>query len=164
MAKGKFEYWLTEDGLMLIEAMARDGLSDEQIAKRCGVTATTLYEWKKRFPEISEALRRGKEIVDIEVENALYKKCIGYNVPVTKHFKLKEIQYDESTGKKISEVEELVEVEETMHIPADTTAQKFWLANRRPDKWREKQQVDVNADVDTDINVTFEGHLTEYVN
>lgn len=80
MAKGKYEYWLTTDGLTLLEGWARDGLTDEQIASNCGVTATTLYDWKNRFPEISEALKKGKEVVDYEVENALLKKAMGGDV------------------------------------------------------------------------------------
>ncbi|MBO5969503.1 MAG: helix-turn-helix domain-containing protein [Clostridia bacterium] len=152
MAKGKYQYWMSEDGLTLLAAWARDGLTDEQIAQKCGISRSTLSEWKNKYPDISDALRRGKEIVDVEVENALYRKCLGYNVPITKHFKLKEIQYDEDTGKKISEVEKLVEVEEQVHIPADTTAQKFWLSNRCPDKWRDKPEFPAAArpDIVTD--------------
>lgn len=77
VAKGKYEYWLTEDGLVLLEGWARDGLTDEQIAHNCGITAATLYDWKNRFPQISEALKKGKEVVDYEVENALLKKAVG---------------------------------------------------------------------------------------
>lgn len=80
MARGKFEYWLTEDGLTLLEGWARDGLTDEQIAHNVGITATTLYEWKKRFPKISETLKKGKEIVDIQVENALLKSALEGNI------------------------------------------------------------------------------------
>lgn len=99
-ARGKYEQWLTEEGLTLLEGLARDGLTDEQIAHNCGITATTLYEWKNRFPEISEALKKGKEVVDYQVENALLNKALG----------------------------------------GDTTAQIFWLKNRKPDKWRDKPQ------------------------
>ena len=77
MAKGKYQRWLEPDGLLLLEGWARDGLTDEQIAGNVGITATTLYEWKNRFPEISEALKKGKEIVDIQVENALLKRALG---------------------------------------------------------------------------------------
>lgn len=98
MAKGKYQRWLEPDGLLLLEGWARDGLTDEQLAEKIGITATTLYEWKNRFPEISEALKKGKEAVDYEVENALLSKALA----------------------------------------GDTTAQIFWLKNRRPDKWRDK--------------------------
>ena len=160
MAKGKFEYWLTPDGLMLLAAWARDGLSKEQIAANCGVSRSTLAEWEKRFPDISDALVRSKDVADVEVENALYIKCLGYNVPVTKHYKLKEVRYDEDTGKKLSEVERLVEVEEQIHVPADTTAQKFWLSNRRPDSWRDKQQVEAN--VDSELHVSLADELKDF--
>ena len=78
MAKGKYQRWLEPDGLTLLEGWARDGLTDEQIAKNCGCNAGTLYEWKKKYPEISEALKKGKEVVDIQVENALLKRALGY--------------------------------------------------------------------------------------
>lgn len=75
MAKGKYEYWLTEDGLTLLQGWARDGLTDEQIADNCEISCSTLYVWKKQYPEISEALKKGKDIVDYEVENALLQKA-----------------------------------------------------------------------------------------
>ena len=78
MAKGKYQEWLTPEGLLKIEGWARDGLIDEQIAQNIGIRAATLYEWKKRFPEISEALKRGKEVIDRQVENALLKRALGY--------------------------------------------------------------------------------------
>ena len=80
MARGKFEYWLTEDGLTLLKGYARRGLNDEQIAAKMHIVPSTLYEWKKRFPEISEALKDGKDLPDIQVENALYEAAIGGNV------------------------------------------------------------------------------------
>ena len=69
--KGKYEYWITPEGLLKIEGWARDGLVDEQIAENIGIRAGTLYDWKNRFPDISEALKKGKEVVDRQVENAL---------------------------------------------------------------------------------------------
>lgn len=76
MAKGKYEYWLTADGLTLLEGWARDGLTDEQLAANMGIAPSTLYAWKKEHEEISEALKKGKEIVDYEVENALLNKAL----------------------------------------------------------------------------------------
>ena len=67
MARGKFEYWRSEDGLVLLQGWAQDGLTDLQIAERIGVNRATLYDWKKRFPAISDALKKGKEVVDYEV-------------------------------------------------------------------------------------------------
>lgn len=72
----KYEDWLTEDGLILLEGWARDGLTDEQIANNMGIATSTLYEWKKKYPEISNTLKKTKEVVDRQVENALFKKAI----------------------------------------------------------------------------------------
>lgn len=140
MAKSKVEYWLTSAGLALLAGWARSGLTEEQIAQNCGIKRQTLYEWKKKYSDINDTIKKNKEIVDYEVENALLKKCIGYNAKVMKNFKVKKIIYSES-GKKISETEELVEKQDEVHIPADTTAQIFWLRNRMPNEWRDKPQI-----------------------
>lgn len=76
MARGKFEYWLTDDGLTLLEGWARDGLSDEQIAHNMDISPATLYRYKQNYCEICKALKKGKEVVDYEVENALLKKAL----------------------------------------------------------------------------------------
>lgn len=105
-AKGKYHRWLEPEGLTLLTGWARDGLIDEQIAHNMGINKATLYDWKKKYPDISDALKEGKEVVDIQVENALLKNALNGNI----------------------------------------TAQIFWLKNRRPDKWREKREVEVNPD------------------
>lgn len=80
MAKGKYQKWLEPEGLIRLEGWARDGLTDEQIANNIGISAGTLYDWKAKFEEISEALKKGKEVVDYEVENALVKEALSGNV------------------------------------------------------------------------------------
>lgn len=73
--KGKYEYWLTADGQLLIEGMARDGLTDEQMSKKIGISLSTFYEWSNRFSEFSEALKKGRAPIDYEVENKLLELC-----------------------------------------------------------------------------------------
>lgn len=80
MAKGKYQKWLEPDNLLLLEGWARAGLTDEQIANNMGIVPSTLYEWMQKYPEISEAVKRKKEIVDYEVENALYRSAMSGNV------------------------------------------------------------------------------------
>ena len=74
----KYEEWLTADKLLLLEGWARQGLTDEQIATNIGVSRSTLSDWKKRYTDISDTLKKGKEIVDIQVENALLKRALGF--------------------------------------------------------------------------------------
>ena len=78
MAKGVYKEWLEKDNLLLLQGWARDGLTDEQISHNMGISTTTLYEWKKKYPEIADTLKKTKEVVDRQVENALFKKaCEG---------------------------------------------------------------------------------------
>ena len=79
MAKGKYEKWLKEENLLLLEGWARDGLTDEQIAKNMGVSYSTLKDWKNRYSAILAALKKGKEVVDYEVENALLSSALEGN-------------------------------------------------------------------------------------
>ncbi len=78
--KGKFEEWLTDDGLTRLTGWARDGLTDEQIAANIGINRCTLYDWMKRYDNISNAIKKGKEPVDTQVENALLKRALGYDL------------------------------------------------------------------------------------
>ena len=133
MANGKYQQWLETEGLTLLEGWARDGLTDEQIAGNIGINTSTLYDWKNKFPKISEALKKGKEVVDIQVENALLKRALGYEFQETR------VEKSDKDGTKI--------IQTLKHIPADTTAQIFWLKNRRPDKWRDKPEIPGDSDM-----------------
>lgn len=139
---GKYYDWITEEGLLKIEGWARDGLTDEQIAHNMGISPSTLYEWKKKYPEILEALKKGKEVVDREVENALLKRALGYEYEEVKQI----IEKDEN-GKDRKRVEKI-----TKHVPPDTGAQIFWLKNRKPNEWRDKRDVSVDGTIDTKVS------------
>lgn len=105
--KGKIAYWQSDDGLIRLEGWARDGLTDAQIAEQIGISGGTLSTWKRKYPKIGEALNTTKDVVDRNVENALYKNALSGN----------------------------------------TTAQIFWLKNRKPHTWRDHIEID---DVDND--------------
>lgn len=141
MKAARYEKWLTREGLVRIQGWARDGLIYKQIAKNMGVGESTLRVWRDRFPEMEEALNQGKDSADREVENALYKSAIGYTMKIRKPVKVKLVDYDPKTGRKIRETEAWQAVEEEIHVPAQVTAQIFWLKNRKPDQWREKNDV-----------------------
>ena len=150
MAKGKFEKWLEIDNLLLIEAWARNGLTDEQIAQNMGVAYSTLRAWRDKFSALSAALKRGKEIVDVQVENALLKKALGYSYD--------EITQENRLNPVTGEFELTITKVVTKEIVPDTTAQIFWLKNRRPDLWREKQNIELSGAVETN---PFEGLTKE---
>lgn len=128
MAKGKYQEWLTKDGLLLLESFARDGLNDDQIAQKMGINRSTYYRWQVENKDIRDAIKRGKAPVDIAVENALYKSAIGFTKKVKKPVKLRQ-----RGGAEVVEY-----VEEEIYVPPQVTAQIFWLKNRKPNKWRDK--------------------------
>ena len=123
--RGKYHEWLTEEGLIRLEGWARDGLTDEQIAENMGIGYSTLQAWKSRFKDIQDALKKGKEVVDRQVENALLKRALGF-------------YYTEDIATPKGDV-----VEVTRYEKPDVTAAIFWLRNRKADTWRNKEQVDV---------------------
>lgn len=122
----------------------RRGTTEQEVAEKLGVSCSSLRRYlscgragDERYKALSDAFDAAREEPDDNVEAALYKRATGYNVPVVKHFKLRRVEYDEATGRKISEKEELVETMEEEHVPADTRAQIFWLINRRPARWQQ---------------------------
>lgn len=137
MAKGKWQKWVTRNGLLQIGAWARNGLTDEDIAHNIGINVATLYDWKKKHPEISKALNINKAVADIIVENALFKKAVGCTVKET----------IKSTIKNPDGTVTETTTEKARELPPDTTAGIFWLKNRRPKDWRDKQEVELSGNV-----------------
>ena len=135
--RGKYKEWLTEEGLLRIEAWCRDGLTKEQVAHNMGISMSTLCEWQNRFSEFSEALKKGREVADILVENAMFKRAVGYEYEeVTTE--IRKIPYKKKDGTWGERDQKHVKKTTKMVIP-DTTAQIFWLKNRKPDTWRDRQ-------------------------
>lgn len=103
-----------------------------------GISTGTLYEYKLKFHEFSEALKRGKAPVDIQVENALLKRALGYEY-TERHIKRKVLGYEIKNGQRVPILgKESYEEVVTKQVIPDTLAQIYWLKNRRPDKWRDK--------------------------
>ena len=123
----KVDIWLTDQGLAKIEAWRRDGCTIEECRLTMGIANSTLRRWRDEHPEIAEAMRRGADDFDDEVEAALMKAAIGYD-------------YEEDVLDRDGCVHRLKK-----HQPANITAMIFWLKNRRPADWREKREVKVDG-------------------
>ena len=82
-----------------------------------------------------------KEVKDAvrcrRVEDALYRRACGYKVKLKKSFKIKVVEYDPDTGKKVGEREDLKDGFEEVHVPADVRVCAYYLNNRDPARWRE---------------------------
>lgn len=155
MAKGKYEYWLTAEGLLQLEGWARNGLTDKQIAHNIGVSEQTLNVWKSKYPSLFESLKKGKEIVDIQVENALLKRALGYSFTET----TRERKLNDETG----EYEMITTKEIVKEVTPDTTAQIFWLKNRKPEEWRDKKDVAVEGSVNSVLSTMSDEDLNNRI-
>ena len=127
MAKSKWETHV-KDKLVAVEGWARNGLSEEQIAKNLGVAYSTFRVYKQKYPALSAVLKKGREVVDFEVEGALIKRALGYSYVE----ETKELVEDEITGTAELKVVKTV----TKQVAPDVTAQIFWLKNRKPEEWK----------------------------
>lgn len=113
-----------------VKILVKAGMTDEQMAKFFGVNTDTWYEWKKVHPAFSEALKDWKAEADGKVEASLYERARGYSHPEEKIFC--------NNG-------EIVRTTTTKHYPPDPTSMIFWLKNRQPEKWRDRQDVDLTT-------------------
>ena len=131
MARGNAKYleWLKPENLVLINGWARDGLTQKDIADKIGVRYQTISEWSGKYPEFAEALKTGKDYADTLVVNALFRRATGYETTE----EIREVKLDKNGNRTGNAVIKTVKKQ----VPPDTTAQIFWLKNRRPDLWRD---------------------------
>lgn len=128
---GKYERWLTDSGLALVAGWARNGLTAEQIAGNMGIRRQTLYAWMAKFPQLAEVVRENREAADIQVENALFKSAVGYTVEEV----TRERVWDSET-KSYKMLPTKIHVK---YIAPSQTAQIWWLKNRKPAQWHDRQ-------------------------
>ena len=137
--------WLEEDNLMLLECWARDGYTFQDIANRIGISISTLRAWRVQYPEIDSALKKGREIIDYKVENALLKSALGY------HTKEVKVTTTIRFGKTVETIKEVTDKEQAPNV----SAIQCWLYNRLPSKWKKnRDQLIELDDEDTKIQVT----------
>lgn len=119
------------DKLILVEGWVRDGLTDKQICENLEISTSLLYEWKNEYVEFMECFKRGKDVADYLVENAMMKSALGYTY--------EEVTY-EPTGISNGDGEPMLAATKRVvkEVQPNITAQIFWLKNRRSDKWRDK--------------------------
>lgn len=131
MAAGRPSKYSPQFHPKLAELLAARGLTDREISAELEITEATLNNWKKRDSKFFESLKKGKDRVDDRVESALLRNALGYDEDDVKIF-----QYEG----------EPVIVPYTKRHKPDVTSQIFWLKNRRPERWRDKKEIELPAD------------------
>jgi hypothetical protein len=135
--------------------LALEGFTDKKIAGFFKVKERTINNWKDKHPEFFQSLKRGKDDFDTNViERILAKRATGYQYTEVTRAVSKEV--DPSTGKA-----PLVTVKEvTKEVSPDPTSIIFWLKNRQPERWRDKQSIDLGFNAET-LNAILTGLPTE---
>lgn len=126
-----------------IKAWARDGVIEEEIAKRLSIGYSTFREYKSQYPALSAALIPAR-VYDDEVVYALHKNTLGGIVRLQKPFKVRKKFFE--NGKLVREEEVVVTAEEEIYVHPDTLAQMYWLNNRQSAKWRQKAKEQPNQE------------------
>lgn len=121
----------------VISQWARNGLTKAEIAGQIGISESTLSAWIKKCPDLSEALKNARAYAHARVENALFKKAVGFKIIKQQPVKVKIEQYD-GIGKKIGTEEEVRIIEVIEEVPPDMGAIAFYLKNNLPEKYKDK--------------------------
>lgn len=138
-----YDQWKEDDELenilIKLEGWARQGLSQPQLSKNLGISLKTFQQNMKRYLPFRQAVKKGKEVADFEVENALYKRAKGYSYEeITKEL----IIIDNETGEKELRVTKVI----TKHQAPDNVSMIFWLKNRMPQQWKNNPDGDNTDD------------------
>lgn len=118
------------------------GATDKELATFFNVCESTINNWKISNPEFMESIKKGKDLADAHIATKLFDRASGAEVKKQQAFKVKEVTYE--NGKRLKETEKIELVELTEVIAPDTTAAIFWLKNRKPEYWRDKQDIQID--------------------
>jgi hypothetical protein len=128
--------------------LACEGFTDKRIADFFKTTERTINNWKKKHPEFFQSLKRGKDEFDTDViENSLAKRASGYSHP--------DVHISNYQGK-------ITVTPIIKHYPPDPTSMIFWLKNRRPDRWRDKQSIEIGVSLE-DVLAALPQDLSEEI-
>lgn len=118
------------------------GAKDDDLAIFFDTSEVTINSWKQKHPEFVKSLKRGKEQADAKVASSLYHRAKGVFINTQQAIKLKDVKYIK--GNRI-ETERIEIVELKQEQAPDTTAAIFWLKNRNPKNWRDRQNLEVTG-------------------
>lgn len=135
---------------------AREGLIEEEMCKRLGIAMSTFQAYKNQYPELMDTLKKGKEYVDYMVEDSLLKRALGYEYEEKTYetMKVPEIQIVDDEEIQTYRIEEVLTKNVVKQVAPDVTAIIFWLKNRQPDKWRDKQNIEHSGQVNKTVDLT----------
>ena len=147
MAKGKYQEWLVPENLERITNWAANGATNTEIAANMGIHRFTLQRWTEDHSDINDAIKRGRMMACEVIENALFKRAVGYEVQETDV--VEEFTGELRDGKPANGVVKRRETTRTRHLPPDVAAIIFYLKNRAPERYSDRRVIEQAAAVPT---------------
>jgi|GEM_PF-3511778 len=127
------------------------GMTDKDIAEKLGVAYSTFRKYMNQNPDLAEKMRLAKIKPNAAIAGKLYDTAFGFYIDMEKPVKCKEVWYDDKKLRHEKEHVEMVPVKE--YIAPDFKAQAFYLTNRDPEHWRNKQQTDLTGSISGDMGI-----------
>ena len=163
MARAEYKKWQEPDNLIKLQGWARDGLTNEQIAQKIGVRRETISVWCSKYPNIANALKKGKEVIDYEIENSLISTMKKHKIKTTTYKMVKKddlvlkaertkfmnmFKLDHpgatkeqiliATAENVAVYERIPMTETVTEVDPNVSSMIFWLKNRKPDVYRDQ--------------------------
>jgi len=139
---------------LLIESLLQNGLTIQQVCQRIRIGASTFHIWKRKYPEVAEAVKRGKSPVDEKVVAALYKSAIGHTyeevITEPKQLSVEEIK-ERAKMENPPPIPMVKKKVTTKYIPPNIIAQIFWLKNRKSDEWKDKNDTSISGKIEYSV-------------
>ena len=129
-----------------VEHYRKQGISDHQIAKNLGIAKQTFYEYLKKYQDFADAYKRGKKQIVAQLENAMYKRALGYEYEEV----TTEVKTDDKGQIKEKHIKKVKK-----HYAPDPTANIFILTNLRNDKYKRNPDLKINSDDSQTIELEF---------
>lgn len=163
MARAEYKKWQEPDNLIKLQGWARDGLTNEQIAQKIGVSRQTISVWCGKYRDIADALKKGKEVIDYEIENSLISTMKKHTITTTQYKMVKKdalilkaertkfmnmykLDHPDATKEQIliataenvAVYERIPMIETVTEVDPNVSSMIFWLKNRKPDVYRDQ--------------------------
>lgn len=123
-----------------IPAWRRDGLTERQVAERLKVGYSTFNEYKLKFPELTEAVKEGKQELIYKLETSLYNVAMGMTLKEERIHETIDIDKD---GNEVRHKD--IKTVYKQQNP-NVVALIFALKNLLSEKWSDNPQVDIETD------------------
>ncbi len=121
---------LPDINLEQVAKLMKAGHEDKFIAEFFGISTPKFVAMKRKYPIFADLCDDWRRFASARVERALYERAVGYEHPEEKVF---------------CDKGEIITHEQVKHYPPDVGAAKYWLNNRKPKEWKEKQEIELNA-------------------